>query len=201
MALSTSEVESLRLHLGYGNMSVGAYPYTPDGFFELFNDVIAPNLTGDTETTATDAITAGTTATVTPVSMTGIASKAQLVVDVGDDAEIVMVRSVTGSTFTASFTKAHPSSGYVVAVMGGHARVRWVLWQADAAWTSIADTSIGSTAGLKQVDKGDVEWFEGFHVLKDRTSHYKSIVMQLASIIRVQPAWAGLKKSSAIEAY
>ncbi len=165
MALSTSEVLSLRFHLGYGNISIDGWPYSPDGFVALFEQVIAPNLDGSTETTATTAITAGTSATVTPVAMTGIVAHAKLVVDVGDDVELVTVRSVTVSTFTAKFAKAHPSSGYPVALMGGHARLRLLLNQAETAWQAIQDASVGATAGLKQVDKGDVEWFQGFAAL------------------------------------
>jgi hypothetical protein len=191
MALSTSEVESLRFHLGFGNISVDAYPYTADGFQALFEQVIAPNLTGSTETTATTAITAGTSATVTPASMTGIVPYAKLVVDVGDDVELVVVRTVTATTFSAKFTKAHPAAGYPIALMGGHARLRMLLNQADVAWQAMQDASIGATAGLKQVDKGDVEWFPSFQVLKDRTKHYHSIIDQIGMLVRVTPLHTG----------
>ncbi len=185
MALTSSEIESLRFHLGYGNIDVGAYPYTPDGFKAIFDQVIAPYLTGDTGTTATTPVTAGTNTAVTPVSMTGIVPYAKLVVDVGDDVEMVVVRSVTGSSFTARFNKAHPSSGYPIALMGGHARLRLLLNQAESAWQAMQDPSVGATAGLKQVDKGDVEWFQGFQVLKDRLAHYRAIVDQISSLVRV----------------
>lgn len=190
MSLSTAEVESLRFHLGYGNVGVGAYPYTPDGFKELFEQVIGLNLTGDTETTASGSTTAGALATLTPAAMTGIVAYARLVVDVGDDSEIVTVKSVTSTTFTARFSKARTGS-FPVALLGGQARLRLLLGQADTAWQAMQDPSIGSTAGLKQVDKGDVEWFQGFQVLKDRLSHYRAIVGQISSLVRVQPAWAG----------
>lgn len=190
MAITSSEVESLRFHLGYGNVGVGAYPYTPDGFKELFEQVIGPNLTGDTETSATSSTTAGAVATVTPASMTGIVAYARLVCDVGDDAEIVTVRSVTATTFSARFAKAHAGS-WPIALLGGQARLRLLLGQADTAWQAMQDASVGSTAGLKQVDKGDVEWFQGFQVLKDRLSHYRAIVGEISSLVRVQPAWAG----------
>ncbi len=187
MALTSSEIESLRFHLGYGNISVDSWPYSADGFVALFEQVIAPNLTGSTETTATTAITAGTSATVTPVSMTGIVAHAKLVIDVGDDVELVTVRSVTVSTFSAKFTKAHPSSGYPVALMGGHARLRMMLNQADQAWQAMQDASIGATAGLKSVDKSDVVWQDNFQVLKDRERHYQAIVSQIASLVRIDP--------------
>lgn len=191
MTLSSSEVESIRFHLGYGNIGLGVSMYTPDGFKELFDQIIAPYLTGDTETTATTAIVAGTNTTVTPVSMTGIVPYAKLVIDVGDDVELVMVRSVTVSSFTAKFTKAHPASGYPIALMGGHARVRLLLNQADVAWQSMQDASIGATAGLQSVDKNDVVWFGGFQVLKDRLKHYYAIVDQLSSLVRVSRVGSG----------
>lgn len=200
MAISDSEVESLRFHLGYGNINVGAYPYTPDGFKELFKDVVAPNLTGDVETSSVTPITGGNVATVTPLSMTGIVTNARLVVDVGDDAEIVAVRSVTVTAFSARFAKAH-SAGYPVALLGGQARLRLLLGQADTAWQALQDPSVGSTAGLKQVDKGDVEWFQGFQVLKDRLSHYRSITAQISSLVRVPMCGEQGRGRQELEAY
>ena len=191
MALSDSEIESLRYHLGYGNIGLGVSMYTPDGFKLLFDDIIAPYLTGDTETTATTAITAGSSVTVTPVSMTDIVPYAKLVVDVGDDVELVMVRSVSVSAFTAKFAKAHPASGYPVALMGGHARLRLLLNQADVAWQSMQDASVGATAGLQSVDKNDVVWFGGFQVLKDRLKHYYAIIDQISSLVRVARVGSG----------
>jgi len=198
MALSDSEIESLRYHLGYGNIGLGVSMYTPDGFKELFDQIISPYLTGDTETTATTAITAGASVTVTPASMTGIVPYAKLVVDVGDDVELVMVRSVGVTTFTAKFAKAHPASGYPIALMGGHARLRLLLNQADNAWQAMQDPSVGATAGLKQVDKGDVEWFGGFQVMKDRLRHYQEIVGQIASLVRVEPVGRGTSSQTSL---
>lgn len=202
MAISDPEKESLRFHLGYGNLDFGAYPYTPDGFKELFEQVIQPNITGGAETSATTAIAAGSTVVVTPLAMTSIVANARLVVDVGDDAEIVAVRSVTLTTFSAKFTKAHPVSGYQIALLSGQARLRLLLNQADAAWQAANSMAVGAVAGLKSVDKGDVVWFEGFQVLKDRLTQYKSIVMSLSSLVRVLPRWADECGGSArLEAY
>lgn len=185
MALSDAEIESLRFHLGYGNIGIGAYPNTPDGFLELFTQVVAPNLTGSVETSATTEITAGESVVVTPASMVGIVVHAKLVIDVGDALELVTVRSVTVTTFTSVFANDHPSTGYPIALLGGHARLRILISQAEKAWSAMMDPSTGDTAGLKQLDKGDVEWFEGFQVMKDRLSHYRSIVDQLSSLVRV----------------
>lgn len=200
MALSTAEIESVRHHLGYGQLDVGSTTYTADGFKELFDQVVNVYLTGSTETTGSTATTAGNAATVTVASITGIAAHAQLVVDVGDDIEIVNVKSVSGLTFTARFAKAHTAS-YPVAVMGGHARVRILLHQADKAWQAVQSQNVGASAGLKQVDKGDVEWFPGGQVLKDRLKHYQAIVGQISSLVRVPPAWTNEQSSTLLEAY
>jgi len=203
MAVTDAEIESLRYHLGYGNLGVGGYPYTPDGFLELFRDVIQPNLTGGTETTATTAITAGSTTAVTPASMTGIVVNARLVVDVGDLAEIVPVKSVTLTTFSAVFVSAHPASGYPIALLGGQARLRYLLHRADSAETLSLAADVGLLAGLKQVDKGDVEWFQsgsgGSSVLITRQKAYQQIRRQLSSLVRVPLADEG--ESTVVEAY
>lgn len=192
MAITDAEIESLRYHLNYGNITAGGYPYTPDGFLELFRDVIQPNLSGSTETTATTAIVAGATTAVTPVAMTGIVVNARLVVDVGDLSEIVTAKSVTLTTFTAVFANAHPASGYPIALLGGQSRLRYLLGRADAAEALMLAADVGASGGLKAVDKGDVEWFQpgtgSTSVLGIRKNAYKAIVQQLSSLVRVPPA-------------
>lgn len=190
MSLSDSEIQSLRFHLGYGNISSGAYPFTPDGFLELFEGTVSPNLQDGAETTASTAVTAGTTTTVTVGDITDIVPWGELVVDVADDAEVVVVKSVSGSTFTASFAKSHVASGYPVAVMSGVARMRMLLWDAGAAWKKAQSSSITKTAGLKQLGKGEIEWFPGGSVLSDTMAHYRSIVWSISALVRVRPAWA-----------
>lgn len=187
MSISTAECESLRHHLQYGNIDSEAYPYTPDGFQALFEQVIAPNLTTGAETTSASSIVAGL-AVITPASMTDIVPRAQLVIDVGDDAEIVVVGAVTISTFSARFRQAH-AAGTPIAVMSGTARLRMLLHAADKAWSALQDASVGATSGLKQVDRGDVEWQPGGRVIKDRQAHYRAIVDQIGSLVRVTPRW------------
>jgi len=204
MSMSDEEIENTRFHLGYGNLDFGAYPYTADGFKSLFEQVVAPNLTVGDETTATTAVAAGSTTAVTPVSMTGIGLHTRLVVDVGDAVETVVVRSVTVSSFTATFRFAHAASGYPVCVQSGHTRLRLLLAQADKAWEAILSPDLGAAAGIKQVDKGDVVWFEGFPILRDRTSHYKAIVRQISLLTRVPPQWeseGGGGGNAALEVY
>lgn len=192
MALSTSEIESLRAHLAYGNVNVGAYPNSPDGFLDLFTNVIGPNLSAGTETTATTAIAAGSTTTVTPVSMTGIAVNVRLIVDVGDLAEFVTVKSLpSASTFSAVFAHSHPATGYPIATVSGVSRLRMLLHSADKAWNTLQSSRITGTAGIKQLGKGEIEYFEGGAVYSQTLQHYKGIVANISQLVRVRPESSG----------
>lgn len=200
MALSTAEQESLRFHLGYGNIGSAGAPYSPDGYQELIDQVVSENLSTGTETSATTAITAGSTTTVTPVAMTGITANVTLVVDVGDEAEVIVVKAVTGSTFSAKFDKAHTSAGYPISTMCGVARCRMLLWDADRAWGKLSELGIVSRAGIKQVD--EIEFFGGGTYLEERTSHYVNIVKSLSALVQVAPKWASTRGGSCrLEAY
>jgi len=122
--------------------------------------------------------------------MTGIVGWAKLVVNVGDDSEIVTVQSVTASTFSARFQRAH-AAGIVCAVWSGHARLRHLLHRADQAWAALQDPSVGATAGLKSVDKGDVVWESSAAVLRDRQRHYRALVAELSSLVRITARGSG----------
>lgn len=202
MALTTAEQEALRFHLGYGNLSSVSLPYTGDTFWTQVA-FVSDTLGIGTETAAIDAITAGATVEVTPDDMTGIAVYGQLVVDVADAAEIVTVQAAAISTFTATFANAHPTTGYPIATMSGLARFRLLLWDADKAWRACTDGSVGVSAGLKSVDKGDVVWFEGFRVLRDKLTHYMAIANQLSHLTRIELNWVDQSRrgrSSSLEA-
>lgn len=185
MSLTASEIESLRFHLGWGNIAVAAYPYTPDGFYEVFSQVVSPYLSTAAETDATTAITAGSSAAVTPTSMTDIVVGAQLIVDVGEASELVMVRSVTATTFTAAFVNAHPATGYLVALMCGKARLRYLMWVADRMWAKLQSTEIGGTLGIKQLGRGEIEWFSPNAVYQGQLSQYLGAVGEISLITRV----------------
>lgn len=192
--LTDAEIEELRWHLGWGNISVGGYPHTPDGYFEAIRDVVAEYLTTEAETSATTAITANTTTVVTPVSMTDIAANVRLLVDVGDEAEVVTVKATTATTFTAKFAIAHAATGYPVAVYSGLARLRFLLHQANKAFTTLTGSEITNAAGLKSVGRGAVEWYGNGAKFTALTQHYRGIVMQLSSLVRVpvnDELWGG----------
>lgn len=199
MTISTSEIETLRFHLQYGNMQVGAEPYTPDGFQALFTQVIAPNLGISTETTSVTDVTAAAQNTIVVGDATLFAAYGTMVVGVGDAAEIVQIATVSGTSITGYFVNAH-TGPYPVALMSGTARLRMLLHEADAAHAKLTDQEVVASAGLKQVDKGDVEWFNGSGgVLKDRQKHYLSIVGSIASLVRVDINRSGCR--GRIEAY
>lgn len=202
MALTTAEQEALRFHLGYGNLSSVSLPYTDDGFW-IQVALVSTTLGTGTETSATTAITAGSTTVVTPVAIGTIAVYDQLVVDVGDDAEVVTVVAKAVATFTARFAKAHATTGYPIATMSGLARLRMLLWDADKAWRSCTDSSVSANAGLQSVDKNDVVWFAGFRVLRDKITHWQSIVGQISGLTRIRPNWdtCGGRGSVPLESY
>lgn len=184
MALTDSEIESLRFLLGWGNIATAAYPYTPDGFYEVFYDVVAPNLTEGAETTAAVAIASAGIATVTPASMTDIVAYARLVIDVGDDEETVTVRAVTATTFSARFTRAH-AAPYLIAVESGLTRLRGLMARAFRVLSEKTGTKITSSAGLKMVGQGEVEWFGSTSALTATDAQLLSIRREISSLVRV----------------
>jgi hypothetical protein len=199
MPATDAEIETLRFHLGYGNIGVGGYPYTPDGFKELFGQVVQPNLSEGAATTSTTAISAAGLTTITPASMTGLATHERLVVDVGEDAELVVVRSVTLTTFAARFAKAH-TAGYPIQVESGLTRLRGLLHDADTAHFGLTGTTTTKTAGLKSVGRGAVEWFPNGAVLTQKLDQYVTIVDRLSSLVRVPPI-RPLRGVTRLEAY
>lgn len=188
MTLTTAEQEALRFHLGYGNLSILSLPYTSDGFWVQVS-LVSEALGTGAETSATTAITAGSTTAVTPLAMTGIAVYGQLVVGVGDEAEVVVVTATTVSTFTATFAKAHAATGYPIATMSGLARLRLLLWDADRAWRECTSSSTSAANGIKSVDKGDVVWFDGFSTSRAKRDYYLGVAAQLSSLTRIRSNW------------
>jgi hypothetical protein len=202
--LTPAEVELLRFHLGYGNLQVGAYPWTPDGFMELFTNVIALYLSTGPETSATtvvDASAGPVIVVVTPLDMTGIAPNVRLLVDNGDDTEAVVVKAVSGATFTTRFALSHAATGYPIAVETGTSRLRYLLHQADRVHAALLSPTITATAGLKQVDKGEIEWFGPTAVLKSVWTQYQTIVGQISRLVRVAPVGQQQGPTTALEAY
>jgi len=201
--LTSPEIEAIRFHLGYGNLAVGAYPWTPDGFFELFTNVIAVYLTDIPPTSAATAIDASAgpvVATVTPASMaitlpdgtsSVISPNMRLIVDNDDDAEIVVVKSTTVTTFSARFTNSHDVSGYPVAVEVGTSRLRYLLHRANRVHEAMFGRLVTTTAGIQSIDNGEVVWFGQNSVIKGMYTQYQAIVAEISSLVRVDPVQIG----------
>ena len=204
MTLSTEEITSLRAHLGYNALSDDSGPYSGDGFWFTFEQVVSPYLTTGTEDASVTAVTAGAVTTITISDATDFDVYGEAVIDVGLNAELVQIQAKTSTTLVAYFAKAHSSSGYPVATMSGKARLRLLLHDANEAWRAVTDSSVGKTAGIKSADKNDVVFFRGFRVLKDRLAHYHSIVTEIGKLIHVAPAWNSAMSSGGsvrMEAY
>ena len=68
------------------------------------------NQTSEVSTSISTPFSAGSGVVVSPVTMANIVAGSVLVVDVGTSQEVVAVTAVSGSTFTATFTKTHSAT-------------------------------------------------------------------------------------------
>jgi hypothetical protein len=85
-----------------------------NNLLELDNDPpVTSALKQAVETTLGTTVTAGSSQTVTPASMTNILASQELTIGENDTKEIVVVQSVTGTQFTAYFQRAHTSAARV----------------------------------------------------------------------------------------
>lgn len=184
MALTDAEVESLRFLLGWSNLGIRAYPFTSDLWWESMYGVVRPSLTEGAETTASVAIATAGVFTVTPASMTDIVPFARLNIDVGEDEETVTVRATTPTTFSARFAKAH-AAPYMIAVESGLTRARSLMRKAFVTLEQLTGTKILSSAGLKMVGQGEVEWFGPTAVLMATNAQLMAIRQQLSSLVRI----------------
>lgn len=193
-----SEIERCRYHLGYGCIGLGSQPYTDDGFYNVFHDISAPNLTEFEETTVALAITAGVV-TVTPASMTGIARHVRMVVDVGDDTETIVVRGAGISTFTARFTKDH-AAACPIAVESGLTEMRELIHSLDKEDKAFKSGTVSQAAGIKQVGRGQIEWFGPYAVEVSKARAYKALVGRLSELLRIEP-WGDPMAGQTVEVY
>ena len=184
MTVSVAEIEALRFHLGKGQLGPLSVVYAGNNYYEFFQGVIKDNLSDYASTTATATITSATTVEVTPVSMTDIVPYARLYVDVGDSLDVVQVKAVGASTFTASFAKAHTGT-FPIQLECGVARLRQLLWSADKAFQAMQASTVTETAGIKQLGQGEIEWFDGTAVLEGKARHYQTIVEELAKLVMI----------------
>lgn len=157
MALLDSELARIKWHLGFNLLEVGANPYI--GVAAIFEQVIQPYLSGGATTTSATAVTAATTptpVTLTLTSATGFSALDPVIIDVDSRQERATVQAVSGSTITVILSLAH-SGTFPVTVEGGETIVRTLLKRCESAAQAYDDAL--SSAGIKQLGRGEIEWF------------------------------------------
>jgi hypothetical protein len=162
VALLAAEIARIKFELGFNVLTIGAEPYI--GVSRYFEQVALPNLDSAAVATSSTAVTAtalGTTPTVVSLTLdsaVGFERFARVVVDVDDLSEMASVRAVSGNTISVGLTLAH-SGLYPVCVESGETLVRYYLARCRSAADQIV--AFGAYAGLKAVDKRDIEFFGG----------------------------------------
>lgn len=200
MALLDSEISRIKWHLGFTVVGIGAEPRID--YVALFDQVIKPYVGSNATTTSSTAVTSSSTPT--PVTLT-LASAAnfnasdKVVIDVDSRQERVTVQSVSGATISVILSKAH-SGTYPVSVEGPDTIVRDVLQRCDDAWAAYS-TAL-SSAGLKQLGQGEIEWFEEkgaagrLGALRGTLARWRS---ELGSLLGISPR--GSRGGSSYELY
>ncbi len=174
MALLDSEILRIKYELGYPLMAIGAEPRIDH--VAIFDQVVQPYLETGAATTSSTAVTAASTptpVTLTLASGTGFASGAVVVIDVDSRQERVTAQNVSGASLTVLLSLAHTGT-YPVTVEGGEAIVREILARLRDIGGQV--TQSASTAGLKSVGRGAVEWYEG-----GSSSSFESLIATQAS--------------------
>jgi hypothetical protein len=163
MALTDMELQRLRLELGSPNLETAAEPYI--GIASIFEQVIQPFLLGGAATTSSTTVVAATApapATLTLASAVGFASGDVVIVDVDARQERATVQALSGSTITVLLSLPHVGS-YPVVVEGAEAIIRDILAELRALSSGNSSTlrRVTARAGIKSLDRGDVEFFGG----------------------------------------
>lgn len=158
MALLQSELQRLKVELGYNALTLSALPYAQDGVTEIFEQVVRPYLqAGELNYSSTAVVASTTPAAVTLTVLTtptAIAVGDRLIVDQDTFQEAAHVQSVTSSTVSIALSKAHAGT-YPLTVEGGEAIVRYYLGQCILIADRISRSA--TRAGIKKAD--EVEFF------------------------------------------
>lgn len=156
MALTTGELQRIRIELGFNALSVGAAPFV--NVTALFETIIATYIQAGAATTSATSVTAATAATPVALvltSATGFASGDVVWVDVDDRIESATIQNLSGTSATVQLRNAH-SGTYPVTLDCGEAEARAKLREIKALKLS-RSSSIG-TGELKKVD--EVEFYQ-----------------------------------------
>ncbi len=189
MALLNSELERVRVELGYSVIGIGALPFIE--YVSLFEQVIQPYLNAGAKTTSSTAVTvlSPTPSAITLASPTGFNVGATLYVDVDGQGERVTLQSLSGSLASCLFTKTHTGI-YSVTEEGGEAVVRDILAKLYQVKERLASDGMDA-AGVKQLDKGDVildteEGQTAFDSLVRQRMYWRD---ELASALSIENLW------------
>lgn len=178
MALLTSELQRIKVELGYNALTLSALPYAQDGVTEIFEQVVRPYLqAGELNHSSTAVVASSAPAVVTLTVLTtptAIAVGDRVVVDQDTSQEAAHVQSVTSSTVSIALVKAH-SGTYPITVEGGESIVRQFLNECIAISYRISRAS--TRAGIKRAD--EVEFFPA-------TTTQRGV---LDDLIRLQAYW------------
>lgn len=189
MALLASELDRLRIELGYPVLTQGAEPYV--GITSLFTQVIQPYLSGGAITTSSTSVAVNSPAalsSITLASPTGFAAGARVVIDVDSRQETVTVESLSGSVITALTSLAH-SGVYSLTVEGGESIIREYLRYIRDVKAQMA-LAFGQGA-LKAVD--EIQWYDIkgaktlFGNLGDQLMYWRD---ELAAALGIRSMWA-----------
>lgn len=159
MALLLSELTRIKIELGYNALGLSALPYAIDGITQLFEQIVQPYLQAGALTYSSTVVAAASAPTPVPLTVTsamGINVGDRVVVDQDGAQEFAHVAVVTGSAVTVALLNAHIGT-YPVSVEGGESTARYYLGQCIAIADRIARS--GSRAGVKSIDKGDLEFY------------------------------------------
>jgi len=160
VALLQSELQRLKIELGYNALTLSALPYALDGVTQIFEQVVGPYLqAGELNHSSTGVVVPAsgnpTVVTLTLLTTpTAIVQGDRIIVDQDFAQEAAHVQTVTSSTVSLALSKAHAGT-YPITVEGGEAIVRYYLGQC----ISIADriSRAASRSGIKKAD--EVEFF------------------------------------------
>ncbi|HEV8248209.1 MAG TPA: hypothetical protein VGP93_20680, partial [Polyangiaceae bacterium] len=184
MALLDSEVARCKAELGYPLIGQ-ANPYI--GVTLLFEQVIQPYLGAGATTTSSTSVTGdGAPFAIVLSVATGFAAGARVVVDVDGRQEKVTVQSLSGSSLTALFTKAHTGT-YPVTVEGGESLVREKLGE---IWSARVTRGKSQGRGALKAIVGDVEWYDsGMTSFASSSAEIDVLRDELAAILGIENLW------------
>jgi hypothetical protein len=164
VGLLQSELDRIKAELWFNLLQVGAEPYV--SITRYFEQIVLPNLSAGALTSSPTQVTAvapGSPAapvTLTLASAVGFSTLSRVIIDVDDLQEAATVQAVSGATITLPLRLGHTGT-YPVNVEGGESLVREYLVRCRRVADLIG--KYGSRAGVKSIDKGDVEFYGGAH--------------------------------------